>query len=218
MRGLFITFEGTEGAGKTTQIERLSRRIREMGHHVRMVREPGGTPLGEEIRALLKHHPAGQGMSAEAELLLMSASRAELVRKVIRPALDAGEIVICDRFFDSTVVYQGYGRGLDLEPIERITTLAVGATVPDLTLVLQVPLEVSEVRRAERLGKGSEPADRFDGAGRDFFLRVEQGFEELLRRHPDRMHAVDAVDTVDAVERKIWCKVESLFQTQTRSN
>lgn len=211
MQGLLITFEGTEGAGKTTQIERLSCRLGEMGYQVRTVREPGGTPLGEEIRTLLKHHPAGRGMSSEAELLLMNASRAELVRKVIRPALDAGEIVLCDRFYDSTVVYQGHGRGLDLEQVERSIAFAVGTTIPDLTLVLQVPLAVSEARRAARLGLGSEPADRFDEAGREFFVRVERAFEDLLYRHPDRMHVVDAVDSVEAVQRSVWSWVEPLL-------
>ena len=112
MKGLFITFEGTEGSGKTTQISLLAERLRSMGYGVRTLREPGGTPIGEEIRHTLKHSPANHAMTAEAELLLMNASRAQLVREVIRPALAAGEMVLCDRFYDSTTAYQGYGRQL----------------------------------------------------------------------------------------------------------
>src|SRR6516225_931805 len=117
MPGLFITFEGTEGSGKSTQISLLAERLRAMGHDVRTTREPGGTPIGEEIRHTLKHSAANHAMTAVAELLLMNASRAQLVREVIRPALEDGEIVIADRFYDSTIAYQGYGRGLDLHMV-----------------------------------------------------------------------------------------------------
>src|SRR5665213_1100260 len=117
MRGLFITFEGTEGSGKSTQIQVLAKRLREMGRVVQTLREPGGTPIGEEIRHTLKHSNVNHAMMAETELLLMNASRAQLVREVIRPALNSGEVVLCDRFHDSTVAYQGYGRGLDLSLI-----------------------------------------------------------------------------------------------------
>src|SRR5882724_6249033 len=131
MNGLLITFEGSEGCGKSTQIELLTERLREMGRVVRLVREPGGTPTGEEIRATLKHSQATHAMTAEAELLLMNASRAQLVREVIRPALAAGEIVLCDRFYDSTTAYQGYGRGLDLKLVKAVIDFAVGETRPD---------------------------------------------------------------------------------------
>src|ERR1044071_10342188 len=123
--GLFITFEGTEGSGKSTQIKRLANRIAALGHEVVVLREPGGTPIGEEIRHLLKHSAANDAMTPEAELLLMNAARAQLVREVIRPALDAGKVVLCDRFFDSTLVYQGHGRGLDLKDVRRITDFAI---------------------------------------------------------------------------------------------
>src|SRR6266566_2512021 len=134
--GLFITFEGTEGSGKTTQISLLAGRLRALGCSVLTTREPGGTPIGEEIRHTLKHSIANQAMTAEAELLLMNASRAQLVHEVIRPALAAGQIVLADRYYDSTIAYQGYGRGLDLERVQVITDLAVGDTWPDLTLLL----------------------------------------------------------------------------------
>src|SRR5947208_87603 len=132
MRGLFFTFEGTEGSGKSTQIGLLSERLRKMGRRVRAVREPGGTLIGEEIRHTLNHSHANQAMTPEAALLLMNASRAQLVREIIRPALDNGEIVLCDRFYDSTVAYQGYGRQMDLHAVNAVINLAVGSTRPDL--------------------------------------------------------------------------------------
>src|SRR5947207_7020998 len=150
MNGLFISFEGTEGSGKTTQISLLAERLRAAGHSVRTIREPGGTPVGEEIRHTLKHSADNEAMTFETELLLMNASRAQLVREVIRPALAAGEIVMSDRFYDSTMAYQGYGRQLDLKVVKAIIDFAVGDTRPDLTLLLVVPYEVSEQRRLAR--------------------------------------------------------------------
>src|SRR5213592_4667325 len=146
MSGVFITFEGTEGGGKSTQITRLAERLTGLNRKVRVLREPGGTPIGEEIRHTLKHSDANRAMTPETELLLMSASRAQLVREVIEPALAAGEIVLCDRFFDSTIAYQGYGRRLDLAQVKGIIEFAVGVTRPDLTFLLEVPVEVSEAR------------------------------------------------------------------------
>src|SRR2546430_9356169 len=139
MNGLFITFEGTEGSGKSTHIQLLAERLRTMNKTGRVLREPGGTPIGEEIRHTLKHSQQNHAMTAEAELLLMNASRAQLVREVIRPALAAGETVLCDRFYDSTVAYQGYGRQLDLKLVKAIIDVAVGETRPDLSLLLTVP-------------------------------------------------------------------------------
>src|SRR5678816_3975862 len=126
MKGLFITFEGTEGGGKSTQIRILAERLRQGNLAVRVLREPGGTPIGEEIRHTLKHSEVNHGMTPEAELLLMNASRAQLVREIIRPALSVGEIVLCDRFYDSTTAYQGYGRELDLAKVQQIIDFAVG--------------------------------------------------------------------------------------------
>src|ERR1700676_5446387 len=150
--GLFITFEGTEGCGKSTQVELLARQLRALGHRMRVLREPGGTPIGEEIRHTLKHSKDNAAMTAEAELLLMNASRAQLVREVIRPALAAGEIVVCDRFYDSTTAYQGHGRQLDLEKVKAVIEFAVGETKPDLTLLLQIPPETGAERLRSRRG------------------------------------------------------------------
>src|SRR6266478_6031223 len=149
-KGLFISFEGTEGSGKSTQVSLLAEHLRFERYTVRTIREPGGTPVGEEIRHTLKHSADNDAMTFEAELLLMNASRAQLVREVIRPALAAGDIVMCDRFYDSTTAYQGYGRQLDLSVVKAIVDFAVRDTRPDLTLLLVVPYEVSEGRRVAR--------------------------------------------------------------------
>src|ERR1035438_5990833 len=136
MSGLFITFEGTEGSGKSTQVSLLAQALRGKGRTVRTLREPGSTPIGEEIRHTLKHSSVNDAMTAETELLLMNASRAQLVRETIRPALAAGEIVLCDRYYDSTTAYQGYGRGLDLALVKSMIDFAVGDTRPNLTILL----------------------------------------------------------------------------------
>src|SRR5687767_5092017 len=165
MAGLFITFEGTEGGGKSTQIVRLADRLSARGLRVHQLREPGGTPIGEEIRHTLKHSAANHAMTPETELLLMNASRAQLVRERIQPQLAAGDVVLCDRFSDSTVAYQGYGRGLDLQQVHQVIDFAVNGLRPALTFLLRVPVEVSEARRAAR---ASGLRDRFEEADREF--------------------------------------------------
>ena len=207
MSGLFITFEGTEGGGKSTQITRLADRITTLGLKVRQLREPGGTPIGEEIRHTLKHSAVNEAMTSETELLLMNASRAQLVREVIRPALAANEIVLCDRFYDSTLAYQGYGRQLDLARVRSVIDFAVGDTRPRLTLLLRVPLEVSEIRRTLR---GIAYRDRFELADRDFFRRVETGYDAIAKEEPIRVKVVDATRTIDEVADEIWRHVEPL--------
>jgi dTMP kinase len=206
-RGLFITFEGTEGGGKSTQIKLLAARLRAEGREVTELREPGGTPIGEEIRHLLKHSEANRAMTAEAELLLMCASRAQLVREVIRPALAAGKIVLCDRFCDSTTAYQGHGRQLDLAQVQAVIELAVGGTRPDLTLFLHVPIGVSEQRRRAREQAEPPLRDRFEEADRTFFERVEQGFQAIARAEPERFVTVDATSSIEAVHTAIWRQV-----------
>jgi|TARA_B100000405_G_scaffold298173_1_gene254871 dTMP kinase len=197
MAGCFITFEGTEGCGKSTHIKKLARRLEAEGHTVRTLREPGGTESGESIRQLLKHGP--EELTAEAELLLMNASRAQLVREVIRPAIAAGEIVLCDRFYDSTTVYQGTGRGLDAAQVQAVIDFAVGDTRPDLTLLLQIPLKTSEERRARR-----SETDRFEQADRTFFERIEAGYTALAAAEPDRIRVIEADQPLDTVAAAIW--------------
>jgi dTMP kinase len=213
MKPLFITFEGTEGGGKSTQISLLADRLRAWGRPVRVLREPGGTPIGEEIRHTLKHSAQNAAMTAEAELLLMNASRAQLVREIIRPALAAGEDVVCDRFYDSTIAYQGYGRQLDLGLVRQVIDFAVGDTRPDLTLLLHVPLGVSEARRSAR-GVDGACRDRFEESDRAFFERVERGFAALAAAEPGRVRWIDATRTVQEVEELVWGWVEALLKDQ----
>ena len=207
MKGLFITFEGTEGGGKTTQVQRLAEHLRTLGRTVRTLREPGGTSIGEEIRHTLKHSADNHAMTPETELLLMNASRAQLVREIIRPALAVGEVILCDRFYDSTVAYQGYGRQLDLALVCNVIDVAVGETRPNLTLLLRVPLDVSEARRASR---GSTQRDRFEEADREFFQRVERGYDSIAAADPQRIRAIDATQSIDDVTSHIWREVEPL--------
>jgi dTMP kinase len=207
MSGCFITFEGTEGGGKSTQIQLLSERLKSGGHQVIQLREPGGTPVGEEIRHLLKHSEANRNMTPEAELLLMCASRAQLVREVIRPALDSGKCVLCDRFYDSSIAYQGYGRELDLTRVKTIIDFAVGGTQPDLTLLLHVPVGVSETRRAVRDTESTQLRDRFEEADRAFFHRVEKGFQAIAEAEPDRVKVIDATGSIADVQEAIWKNV-----------
>jgi dTMP kinase len=214
MKGLFITFEGTEGSGKSTQIPLLAERLRSMGRHVRTLREPGGTPIGEEIRHTLKHSHANAAMTPEAELLLMNASRAQLVREVIRPALAAGEIILCDRFYDSTTAYQGYGRQLDLNMVRNIVDVAVGDTRPNLTLLFLVPHEIAEERRLAR--QPTLPMaikrDRIEEADRNFFERAAKGYEAIAAAEPQRVKIVDANGSVKEVGERIWKLIEPLIR------
>jgi dTMP kinase len=212
--GVFISFEGTEGGGKSTQIQILAERLRGLSRTVKVLREPGGTPIGEEIRHTLKHSEANRNMTSEAELLLMNASRAQLVREVIRPALNAGEIVLCDRFYDSTIAYQGYGRQLDLERVRAVINFAVAGTRPDLTLLLDVPLSVSEARRAHRSTAATSTTaarDRLEEESRHFFERVQDGFRAIAQAEPGRVHVIDATQAVPQVSEKIWEVVAPLF-------
>jgi dTMP kinase len=215
VKGLFITFEGTEGSGKSTQISLLAQALRVRGYTVQTLREPGGTPIGEEIRHTLKHSSVNHAMTAEAELLLMNASRAQLVRETIRPALAAGEIVLCDRFYDSTLAYQGYGRKLDMKMVEGIIAVAVGDTRPDLTLLFLVPPDLSEARRLAR-----EPTlpfaikrDRFEEADRSFFERVEKGYQAIAAQEPQRVKSIHASGTVAAVAAEVWRTLEPLLRS-----
>ncbi len=203
-KGVFISFEGSEGCGKSTQIDRLSRHLRALGYRVREAREPGGTPIGEEIRHTLKHSKSNAAMTPEAELLLMNASRAQLVREVIRPALAAGEVVVCDRFYDSTTAYQGHGRQLDLKMVQTVIDIAVGDTRPTLTVLLTVTPEVSAQRRAQRQSTLPFIRDRIEEADREFFERVDRGFDAIAAAEPDRFRVVAASGSVESVSARVW--------------
>jgi dTMP kinase len=214
LKGLFITFEGTEGCGKTTQLKRLAERLREAGYPgVLELREPGGTTIGEEIRHTLQHSQKNQAMTPETELLLMTASRAQLVREVIRPALTAGRIVLCDRFYDSTTAYQGYGRRLDLNTIKALTDFAVGDTRPDLTLLLEVAPEISAQRLRARQSAAPAVRDRIEEADREFFRRVARGYTAIAAAEPRRIFTLDANGTAKTVSAAIWNLVQPRLPT-----
>jgi dTMP kinase len=209
-KGLFITFEGTEGCGKSTQVELLARQLRALGHRVRVLREPGGTPIGEEIRHTLKHSQQNHEMTAEAELLLMNASRAQLVREIIRPALAAGEIIVCDRFYDSTTAYQGHGRKLDLALVKSVIDFAVGDTRPNLTLLLQVPSHVSAERLRSRQSTLPFARDRIEEEDEKFFARVAEGYKALAAE-TNRVRVVESSGSVENVCAKIWEIVQPIL-------
>lgn len=204
MRGFFITFEGTEGCGKTTQIALLADRLKTEGKSVTVLREPGGTPIGEEIRHTLKHSLNNHGMTPETELLLINASRAQLVREVLRPARQEGRIILCDRFYDSTLVYQGFGRGLAMDKVRAIIDFAVGETRPDVTFLLDISLKTSEMRRNRRDATHRPQRDRMEEEGRSFFEKVEEGYRTLARLEPGRIRVIDGAQSIHEVHRAIW--------------
>jgi len=197
MSGCFITVEGIEGVGKTTNIDYITQLLRDAGKSVVMTREPGGTPLGEEVRELLLGHKH-DGMSHNTELLLMFAARAEHLHKVIQPALEKGQWVLCDRFTDATYAYQGGGRGFELTDIEILENQVQGTLRPDLTLLLDVPVEVG----LDRAGKRSAP-DRFEKEEQDFFKRVRQMYLQRAQQDPDRTRIIDASQPLGAVQQQI---------------
>lgn len=202
-RGKFITFEGGEGGGKTTQIRRLKEALAREGVETVLTREPGGTWLSEEIRRLIKD----QAMDApcdRSELLLFLAARAQLVRNVIRPALEAGKWVLSDRFSDSTLAYQGYGRRLPLDDLRRMNDFACEGLKPDLTLLLDVDPEVSRTRMRRREAATATTADRIERAGEAFHARLRAGFAELAKAEPERIVTIDANGTPDEVWELVW--------------
>ncbi len=217
MDGLFVTFEGTEGSGKSTQIQILANRLIDLKKVVLTVREPGATRIGEEIRNILKNSEIGLGMFPETELLLMNASRAQLVREVIRPALAAGKVVLCDRYFDSTIAYQVYGRDLNPDQTQRIIDFAINEVRPDLTLLLRVPLEISEARRAMRAAETGEEQDRLESESRAFFARVEKGYDAIAANTGTRIRTIDATQTVEQVATEVWQWMEPLLCSPPKS-
>lgn len=184
---MFITFEGPDGSGKSSQIMALQRFLQANGYETVLTREPGGTVIGDEIRACV-HDVNNTEMAPEAETLLYSASRAQLVAEVIRPSLAAGRLVLCDRFFDSTLAYQGYGRGLDLAALRQVTHFATGGLIPDVTFLLDMDVERGLARRE---GAGIE-MNRLDREAVSFHERVRQGYFELVRLEAERWLVVDA--------------------------
>jgi len=210
---MFITFEGLDCSGKSTQAKLLVERLRlflpGIGRNqtVHLIREPGGTRISERVREILLDRRSLE-LNADAELLLFSASRAQLVREVIVPALARREFVVCDRFLDSTTAYQGYGRGVDLQAINSIHRIATAGITPDLTLLMDIPLE--EVRR-RKTGMNAEE-DRMEASGESFYRRVRDGYLDLATREKNRIAVLDGTKSVEVVARAVWTIVERLIQ------
>jgi len=208
MQGKFITFEGPEGSGKSTQVKLLAERLNEQGKQVVCTREPGGTAIGEAIRNMLQHDDVGEELDERAELLLFAASRAQLVRQNILPALEKGIWVVCDRFIDSTMAYQGYARGLSVDTLERINEFAICGRRPDLTLLLDIDVDVGFQRLDKRYTDSAESHDRFEREARDFHLRVCDGYYKLAAREPDRFRIVDGNRSIDEIASDVWLAVQ----------
>lgn len=201
--GKFITFEGPEGGGKSTHIRLLADFLRERGIDLVLTREPGGTPTGEAIRGLLQHDGAGESPTDRAELLLFLASRAQHVERLIRPALSEGKWVLCDRFDDSTLAYQGYGRGLDLSLLQAMNSFATAGLKPDLTVLLDVSPETSRQRLLMRHAQTSGTPDRIEREPDAFHVRLRNGFLDLARQNPDRFLVMNADREVSRVAQDI---------------
>ena len=202
----FITFEGSEGCGKTTQVNRLAIHLEKIGFVPEVFREPGGTPIGEAIRHLLQHADENHAMTPEAELLLFEASRSQLVQEKIQPALKRGDWVICDRFFDSTSVYQGAARKLDPRLVERLNSFVAGNCVPDLTFLLDVDRATARSRLSAR-----KIRDRMEEQPEDFYERVRNAYHELARRNTERVVLIDGSRQVDEIATEIWRIVKQRF-------
>jgi len=203
-RGFFISFEGSEGCGKSTQIQRLAARLGGLGKSVLLTREPGGTEIGEQLRELLQFSKAGHAMCAETELLLFTASRAQLVREKVLPALAAGTIVLADRFLDSTTVYQGVARRLDPAQVRAINRFAVGDCLPAVTFILDLDPTAARTRLTSRAGA----PDRMENQPAAFYDAVRAGYLALVSEQDARFRLLDAARTADEIEAAIWQEIQ----------
>ena len=203
--GKLISFEGSEGSGKSTQIARLAAHLQKIGREVVATREPGGTEIGEQIRNIIVHNSRGDEMCPETELLLFTAARAQVVREVIAPALQRGAVVLSDRYLDSSTVYQGIARNLAPGPVSEINQFAVGNVMPDLTIVIDVPTEVSLARIRQR---ASDLPDRMERENISFYTKVREGYLLLAKQWPARVVVLDGTLTPDELDQKVWAAVE----------
>jgi dTMP kinase len=210
----FITFEGSEGSGKSTQADRLAAHLQRCDVPYILTREPGGTPIGESIRDLLQFAPHNSNMTPATELLLFEASRSQLVREIIKPALERGICVIADRFFDSTTVYQGAARRLDREMIEHVNAFAVGDCVPDITFVLDVDAATAE----SRMQREPRKADRMEQQPTEFYERVREGYRNLAAHEPKRIVLINGSRDLGEIESEIWAKLCSRFSIPAKTS
>lgn len=208
-RGFFIVFEGGEGAGKSVQSQLLTDKLRKNGREVVVTREPGGTRIGEQIRAIT-HNPENVDLDPVAEAYLMAASRAQHVRETIAPALEAGKVVISDRFVDSNIAYQGFGRELGEDAITTLNKLAVNSAVPDLVILLNVPPDVGHAR----LDAQGKKKDRLDMQQDDFYNRVHNGYLTLAKKFPNRYVVIDATVSIEEVASSVWRVVDEALGTR----
>lgn len=206
MRGLFITAEGTDGSGKTTQIKLMEQYLREQDYEVVLTREPGGTNISEKIRELVLD-PENTEMDSITEMLLYSAARAQLTAQIIRPAVESGKAVICDRFIDSTFVYQGFGRGIDLKVIENINSAALNGLMPDVTFFFDLSPEKALPRREAATG-----TDRIEKEKMDFHMRVYNGYKKLALLYPDRIRTIDSSRDIGAIAAEVQLHIDGLIR------
>ena len=203
MSGLFISFEGIDGCGKSTQADLLRSHLESKGEQVELLREPGGTALSEQIREILLN-PNNDKMDPSTESILLSASRAQLTREIIIPALERGNVVICDRYADSTLAYQGYGRGINLEWLEKLNAFATAGLKPDITLLVDIPVDEALNRMQ------SKSFDRIEMEGIEFLDKVRSGYLELTDRFSKRYFMIDGMETIEEMSKKIINKIEEI--------
>ncbi|NRF94755.1 dTMP kinase [Paenibacillus frigoriresistens] len=214
MNGIFITFEGPDGAGKTTQLKKLAEELRQQGRDVLVTREPGGTAISDQIRSIILD-PVNKEMVDQAEVLLYAASRAQHVHQLILPALAAGRIVLCDRFIDASVAYQAYGLGVDVDMVKAISRYASSGLQATRTYILDVPVEVSLARlhhRAAGTGVNAQQLDRIEQKNVDYHSRVREGFHQIAADHPERVRVVNANRNEEEIAKDIWTDCNCLLE------
>lgn len=214
MNGIFITFEGPDGAGKTTQLKKLAEELKKQGHDVLVTREPGGTAISDQIRSIILD-PVNKEMVDQAEVLLYAASRAQHVHQLILPAFAAGRIVLCDRFIDASVAYQAYGLGVDVDMVKAISRYASSGLQATRTYILDVPVEVSLARlhhRASGAGVNAQQLDRIELKNVDYHSRVREGFHQIAADHPERVRVVNANRNEEEIAQDIWTDCNRLLE------
>lgn len=205
-RGLFITTEGTDGSGKTTQIKLLESYLKDKGFEIVVTREPGGTSIGEKIRSIILD-PGNAEMSYITEMMLYASARAQLVNELIKPSLAQGKVVICDRFIDSSYVYQGFGRNIDIEIIEKVNSIALDGILPDITLFFDIDPSIALERRIKSTG-----ADRIEQEKMDFHNKVYEGYKKLVSKYPDRIKAIESNRSIEEIFLDVKANIDRILE------